>query len=699
MKIENILTELLLKNILPESENKGDGTKAQLFTNAAQNFDIIEFISSNNEAAKEALDINGDGQISQSEKDAFESFVKNFNKDITNMTLEDLLNEFSKANQANNKAKENNVVQNSLVDCIETGLKNLFTSSASTVSSTSNTSSCKKTSKTTSSAPAYTANSCPTSNTNVRVNTNLTNMSLEELEEKKTEEKSKVNESRENINKVHTGDNDVIRTAQSRYDEAQKAYENALENDKEVKAELKAQLKENNSAIQEKEGEIEEINTNINDKEGEISEQESTIASNESTLQELKTQLSAFSSQSSDDPDEKARINAVKEQLRSAIQSMEQQIESDKEKLNSLNDELKELQDKIPVAEDELSELESKKEQIEKEIQKSCSPETIKTMREANNAKKQVETAKTTELNRANNELKSAEQGLNQVETEIISRSFVVDDSEWEEVAKCNIDLTEKLENGEPRYVFAQGTQDKTFHIYDLSACNSLTTVDQGNNKMYNFCKTEDNSGKRVCYMDSCDDICTFNACYNTNSPLSFDLNGDGVKTSDELVQFDIDGDGIVDTINNSADAVLVFDADGDGISGESGLECFGDNTDLDGDGKADGFANGFDALKALAKKENLINGVDDNKLDENDLKILEEKYGLKIKTGGYNSEATSLFDAGITEINLATTDDVELQKNYDGKQNDLMTQEGATFVVNGEEREYADLWHSKKDV
>ena len=182
-------------------------------------------------------------------------------------------------------------------------------------------------------------------------------------------------------------------------------------------------------------------------------------------------------------------------------------------------------------------------------------------------------------------------------------------------------------------------------------------------------------------------------------SPLSFDLNGDGVKTSDELVQFDIDGDGIVDTINNSADAVLVFDADGDGISGESGLECFGDNTDLDGDGKADGFANGFDALKALAKKENLINGVDDNKLDENDLKILEEKYGLKIKTGGYNSEATSLFDAGITEINLATTDDVELQKNYDGKQNDLMTQEGATFVVNGEEREYADLWHSKKDV
>ena len=36
--------------------------------------------------------------------------------------------------------------------------------------------------------------------------------------------------------------------------------------------------------------------------------------------------------------------------------------------------------------------------------------------------------------------------------------------------------------------------------------------------------------------------------------------------------------------------------------------------------------------------------------------------------------------------------------KNEHGNLNDLMTQEGATFVVNGEEREYADIWHAKKD-
>ncbi len=294
-----------------------------------------------------------------------------------------------------------------------------------------------------------------------------------------------------------------------------------------------------------------------------------------------------------------------------------------------------------------------------------------------------------------------------------------ISDEEKALVKANNIDLTETFPDGSPKYIIAPGKSDNKLHIYEMDGpnSNSATTlarkygegggydiVASGNGYMRNLSCADACSGTSV-YNLTCvsDDLttCKFdsrNMDYCTSSPLSFDLNGDGVKTSDELVQFDIDGDGKIDTINNSADAVLVFDADGDGISGESGLECFGDNTDLDGDGKADGFSNGFEALKALAQKENLINGIDDNKLDENDIKILEEKYGLKIKTEGYNSDAVSLFDVGITEINLSTTDDVELQKNYDGNQNDLMTQEGATFVQNGELKEYADIWHSKKD-
>lgn len=183
---------------------------------------------------------------------------------------------------------------------------------------------------------------------------------------------------------------------------------------------------------------------------------------------------------------------------------------------------------------------------------------------------------------------------------------------------------------------------------------------------------------------------------YTTASPLAFDTNGDGVKTSTEKVNFDIDGDGKVDVVNNSADWVLAFDNDNDGKVGEDGSELFGDNTDLDGDGVKDGYKNGFEALKTLAKNEGLISDGD-SVLDAKDLKILEEKYGLKM-TNGYGGEAKSLADLGITQINIASTDKTTLKKNFDGQNNDLMTQEGATFVVNGQTREYADIWNRKYD-
>jgi len=172
-------------------------------------------------------------------------------------------------------------------------------------------------------------------------------------------------------------------------------------------------------------------------------------------------------------------------------------------------------------------------------------------------------------------------------------------------------------------------------------------------------------------------------------SPLTFDLNGDGVKTSDKLTQYDINGDGKEETINDVADGTLSI------RGGNSGKDLFGDNTDLDNDGLSDGFGNGFDALKALAAKEGLIDSKDDMILDSKDIKILEDKYQFGMKTGGYNSSAKSLAALGITEIYLGKTDAVETQNNFDGQNNMLMTQEGSIFAINGIKREYADVWHS----
>ena len=279
------------------------------------------------------------------------------------------------------------------------------------------------------------------------------------------------------------------------------------------------------------------------------------------------------------------------------------------------------------------------------------------------------------------------------------------------------VNMTEKLANGDPRYIFAQGADGK-YHIYDMGQYgtaedNSLVRLKYGYSQESfdiiplgsggmvwrgdTFKKLDNDAegGRQVYFLSDCENVSTYKACYSTWSPLSFDVDGDGVHTSKETVDFDIDGDGVVDTVNNSAEWVLAFDKDGNGIAGEDGSELFGDNTDLDGDGKKDGYANGFDALRALAEKEGLI-GSDDDMLDVNDLKKLQEKYGL-VMTKGYGGEAKSLTDLGITEINLSKSE-TKLTKNFDGQNNDIMTQEGATFKVNGQTREYADIWNSKKD-
>jgi len=76
----------------------------------------------------------------------------------------------------------------------------------------------------------------------------------------------------------------------------------------------------------------------------------------------------------------------------------------------------------------------------------------------------------------------------------------------------------------------------------------------------------------------------------------------------------------------------------------------------------------------------------------------LIETKGFKIKANGYNSEAQSLLDLGITQINLAQTEETTLIDKFDKRGNQLTKQEGATFIQNGEEKEYADIWHKKLD-
>lgn len=187
-------------------------------------------------------------------------------------------------------------------------------------------------------------------------------------------------------------------------------------------------------------------------------------------------------------------------------------------------------------------------------------------------------------------------------------------------------------------------------------------------------------------------------------SPLVLDLNGDGVRTSNRIVRFDVDGDGRVDRIFDvsTKDGVLCFDNDGNGISGDHARELLGDKTDLDGDGLADGFADGFEALAGLVAKAvregALAEGAwRSGRLEAAHLEALARRYGLRLRVGSLRARAVPLAEAGVTELRLASGPKVRVQ-DFDGQRNDVLRQAGAVFArADGSEGAYEDVWFAQR--
>ncbi len=207
--------------------------------------------------------------------------------------------------------------------------------------------------------------------------------------------------------------------------------------------------------------------------------------------------------------------------------------------------------------------------------------------------------------------------------------------------------------------------------------------------------------GQRHVYESTfADDNGAIHVSHMITSPLVFDLSGDGPATTDRTVLFDIDGEGKADAaqwINDLAPGtgLLVL---GRGRAGASGLQLFGDKTDLDGDGKPDGYKNGFEALAALVAKavrEKVLAPavLTERRLDGDALAALEKAYGLGMKLGGFHGKVVSLREAGVRELAFSAAAP-ERMEDFDALGNDIWLQPGATFTrADGSTGAYADVW------
>ncbi|MCE3236484.1 MAG: hypothetical protein K0Q50_2675 [Vampirovibrio sp.] len=174
-------------------------------------------------------------------------------------------------------------------------------------------------------------------------------------------------------------------------------------------------------------------------------------------------------------------------------------------------------------------------------------------------------------------------------------------------------------------------------------------------------------------------------------SPLALDLDGDGLKTTPQTKAIDIDGDGVMDQSSwfGEREGVLAFDANKNGKIDQSGLELFGDNSDVNGDGKGDNFANGFEALKSLASNTLGEAAVTDNILDAAEIRALENQAGMRMLL---NNQTVKASDHGVSQINL----NYQNINHTDAYGNEFRQQSGFQRTLdNGQvvNRDITDVW------
>lgn len=326
------------------------------------------------DAAQKYLDLDGDGEISDDEKELFEKFVQGDKDELTSEDLQKALEEMENGTfKYDAKLPENKVeVEKSETEKVEdnqnTQKSTPMQSSGSSGGGRVNSGAWSNSSGNNATSRAQTTPSNPE------------DMNLEQLKEEQATRQDNVDSAKDDVDSTIS---EIDEVEAGEYADAKTAYEEALENDENISDELKEKISQNLEQIESKNSEIDSINSQIAETEVSLGQANDKLDADEKNLSALKSALSSYDGASSDDPNEQAKIDNAKQQLQSQIDTLENQtIPKDKEERDRLDKllngggEEKGLKDQLAEKQDELKVLEEEKATLEASVLENCSEET-----------------------------------------------------------------------------------------------------------------------------------------------------------------------------------------------------------------------------------------------------------------------------------------------------------------------------------
>ena len=179
--------------------------------------------------------------------------------------------------------------------------------------------------------------------------------------------------------------------------DAEAAYDEAVQNDKEISDELKKDQAENSKAITAKENEISEKESKITTLEGDISDCELNIEhidAQKSKIQVLLDSLPAV--KTSQTKEEWQQIEEQKSDYETQIENADRELYLEKTKKERFEGELETAKSEKETLDGELDKLNEVKDGIDEKIRESCSQETKDLQKALNDLKVEVEQNKTT---------------------------------------------------------------------------------------------------------------------------------------------------------------------------------------------------------------------------------------------------------------------------------------------------------------